>query len=181
MNIDADLIVPDESKSLIQGCIEPIGEQPRGSWYGAIMKSLSKHYGFSFATPWKILPEKVKKILNEAKLQRELLLKEAREIRSKIIADAETEATEKANKLIESAKTAIENEKSAAMKELNNTVVDLSLNIAISPLWHMYLDFFNRKDTLSIGICNGCQGVVKESYGIEISMIEWSKFGLPCF
>jgi excinuclease ABC subunit A len=27
------------------------------------MKSLSKHYGFSFATPWKTLPEKVKKIL----------------------------------------------------------------------------------------------------------------------
>ena len=70
------------------------------------------------------------KILNEAKIQRETLLKEAREIRSRIIADAESEATEKANKLIESAKTAIENEKSAAMKELNNTVVDLSLNIA---------------------------------------------------
>ena len=70
------------------------------------------------------------KILNDAKLQRESLLKEAREIRSRIIADAESEATEKANKLIESAKTAIENEKSAAMKELNNTVVDLSLNIA---------------------------------------------------
>ena len=70
------------------------------------------------------------KILNEAKLQRESLLKEAREIRSRIIADAESEATEKANKLILSAKTAIENEKSAAMKELNNTVVDLSLNIA---------------------------------------------------
>ena len=70
------------------------------------------------------------KILNEAKLQRESLLKEAREIRSRIIADAESQATEKANKLIESAKTAIENEKSAAMKELNNTVVDLSLNIA---------------------------------------------------
>ena len=70
------------------------------------------------------------KILNEAKLQRELLLKEAREIKSKIISDAENEATEKANKLIESAKTAIENEKSAAMKGLKHTVVDLSLNIA---------------------------------------------------
>ena len=70
------------------------------------------------------------KILIEAKLQRESLLKEAREIKSKIIADAESEATEKANKLIESAKTAIENEKSAAMKELKNTVVDLSLDIA---------------------------------------------------
>jgi len=70
------------------------------------------------------------KILNEAKLQRESLLKEAREIKSKIIADAESQATEKANKLIDAAKTAIENEKSAAMKELQNTVVDLSFNIA---------------------------------------------------
>ncbi len=70
------------------------------------------------------------KILNEAKLQRESLLKEAREIKSKIIADAESEATKKAHKLVEAAKTAIENEKSAAMKELQNTVVDLSLNIA---------------------------------------------------
>ena len=70
------------------------------------------------------------KILNEAKLQREALLKEAREIKSKIISDAQNEATEKANKLIEAAKTAIDNEKSAAMKELKNTVVDLSLNIA---------------------------------------------------
>ena len=70
------------------------------------------------------------KILNEAKLQRESLLKEAREIKSKIIADAENEATEKAIKLIESAKNAIQTEKSAAMKELKNTVVDLSLEIA---------------------------------------------------
>lgn len=70
------------------------------------------------------------KILYEAKLQREALLKDARDIKSKIIADAQNEATEKANKLIEAAKTAIDNEKSAAMKELKNTVVDLSLNIA---------------------------------------------------
>ena len=70
------------------------------------------------------------KILYEAKLQREALLKDARDIKSKIISDAQNEATEKANKLIEAAKTAIDNEKSAAMKELKNTVVDLSLNIA---------------------------------------------------
>ena len=63
MNLDSDLVVSDETKSLIQGCIDPIGEQPRGSWYGSIMKSLSKHYGFSFATPWKDLPEKVRNIL----------------------------------------------------------------------------------------------------------------------
>ena len=63
MNLDADLVVPDETKSLVQGCIDPIGEQPRGSWYGSIMKSISKHYGFSFATPWKDLPEKVRQVL----------------------------------------------------------------------------------------------------------------------
>ena len=70
------------------------------------------------------------KILNEAKLQREALLKDARDIKLKIISDAQNEATDKANKLIEAAKIAIDNEKSAAMKELKNTVVDLSLNIA---------------------------------------------------
>ena len=70
------------------------------------------------------------KILNEAKLQREALLKDARDIKSKIISDAQNEATDKANKLIEAAKIAIDNEKSAAMKELKSTVVDLSLNIA---------------------------------------------------
>ena len=70
------------------------------------------------------------KILKEAKIERETLLKEARDIKSKIIAEAEREATLKANKLIESAKIAIANEKAIAMKELKNTVVDLSLGIA---------------------------------------------------
>ncbi|MBT3251970.1 MAG: excinuclease ABC subunit UvrA [Candidatus Marinimicrobia bacterium] len=63
MSIDPDLVVPDISKSIIQGCIEPIGEQPRGSWYSAILKSLSKHYGFSFTTPWKDLSGIVQKVL----------------------------------------------------------------------------------------------------------------------
>ncbi|MAJ45067.1 MAG: excinuclease ABC subunit A [Candidatus Marinimicrobia bacterium] len=63
MNLDSDLVVPDENKSLIQGCISPIGEQPRGSWYGSIMKSLSKHYDFSFATPWKDLSKHVRQVL----------------------------------------------------------------------------------------------------------------------
>jgi len=47
MSIDEDLVIPDSKLSLIHGCIKPIGEQPRGSWYGAILKSLSKHYGFN--------------------------------------------------------------------------------------------------------------------------------------
>ncbi|MDP7036636.1 MAG: excinuclease ABC subunit A, partial [Candidatus Marinimicrobia bacterium] len=41
MEVDPNLIVPDKSKSLIQGAIASLGEQPRGNWYGSILKSLS--------------------------------------------------------------------------------------------------------------------------------------------
>lgn len=61
--IDPDLVVPDKRKSLVQGAIAPLGEQPRGSWYSAILKSLAKHYGFNFTTPWYKLPSNVRKIL----------------------------------------------------------------------------------------------------------------------
>jgi len=63
MLIDPDLVVPDKQKSLIHGCIEPIGEQPRGNWWSAYLISLSKEYDFSFTTPWKHLPESTRKIL----------------------------------------------------------------------------------------------------------------------
>ena len=63
MLIDPDLVVPDQQKSLIHGCIEPIGEQPRGNWYSAYLKSLSKEYNFSFTTPWKHLSNDIQNIL----------------------------------------------------------------------------------------------------------------------
>ena len=69
-------------------------------------------------------------ILNEAKIERETMLKEAREIKSKLISDAEEEAKIRAKKMVEAAKTAIQNEKNSAMNELKNTVVDLSVGIA---------------------------------------------------
>ena len=48
MEVDPNIIVPDKSKSLIQGAIEPLGEQPRNNWYGNIIKSLANNYKFSF-------------------------------------------------------------------------------------------------------------------------------------
>ncbi|MBT4249976.1 excinuclease ABC subunit UvrA [bacterium] len=52
MEVNPDLVVPDKNKSLVQGAIVSLGEQPRGNWYGSILKSLSKHLNFSFSTPW---------------------------------------------------------------------------------------------------------------------------------
>lgn len=62
-DIDPELIVPDESKSLLDGCVKPIGSQPKGSWYSAYLKSLSRAYNFRFTTPWKRLNPEAQQIL----------------------------------------------------------------------------------------------------------------------
>ena len=50
MEVDPNMVVPDKTKSLIQGAIVPLGEQPR-NWYGSMLKSLSQHFNFNFTTP----------------------------------------------------------------------------------------------------------------------------------
>ena len=70
------------------------------------------------------------KLLQEARLERETMIKEARELKTKMIAEAEAEAQVQANKMIIQAQAAIESEKKAAMAELKSQVAGLSLEIA---------------------------------------------------
>ena len=63
MEVDANMVVPDKTKSLIQGAIVPLGEQPRGNWYGSMLKSLSQHFEFNFTTPWVKLPRDIRQML----------------------------------------------------------------------------------------------------------------------
>jgi len=63
MEIDPDIVVPDRSKSLSEGAIIPLGEQPRGSWYSAILKGLAKRYDFDFVTPFGQLSETAQQAL----------------------------------------------------------------------------------------------------------------------
>ena len=63
MEIDPEMVVPDKTKSLIQGAIFPLGEQPRGNWYGSILKSLSRHYNFNFTTPWYKMDRGIREML----------------------------------------------------------------------------------------------------------------------
>lgn len=69
-------------------------------------------------------------LLKEAVMERETMLKEAREIKTKMIEDAKTEAQTQANNMIEQAQAAIESEKKAAMSELKSHVAGLSIEIA---------------------------------------------------
>jgi F-type H+-transporting ATPase subunit b len=70
------------------------------------------------------------RILAEARIERDALLKEAREIKGKIIDDAKEQASSEADKILTSAKEQINNEKLKAITELKNTVAELSIDIA---------------------------------------------------
>jgi excinuclease ABC subunit A len=63
IEIDPDLVVPNDSKSLSEGAIIPLGEQPRGNWYSAILKGLARRYDFDFVTPFKKLSEEARQAL----------------------------------------------------------------------------------------------------------------------
>jgi len=60
----------------------------------------------------------------------EKLLKDARDIKNKMISDAKEEAQEQANKMISQARESISNEKQAAIVDLKNQVAELSIDIA---------------------------------------------------
>ncbi|MGV0936802.1 F0F1 ATP synthase subunit B [Empedobacter falsenii] len=70
------------------------------------------------------------KIMKEARAERDAILKEAREMKENIINEAKNSASVEANKLIENAKAAIQNEKVSAMADIKNQVGQLSIEIA---------------------------------------------------
>lgn len=69
-------------------------------------------------------------LLADAKEERDALLRQAREIKEKLIGDAREKANTEANRIVESARETIENEKKAAMIELKNQIARLSIEIA---------------------------------------------------
>ena len=62
LNVDPNLVVPDERKSLADGAIEPWAKSTT-LYYAQTLSSLSKHYGFSLDEKWKKLPKKIKDIV----------------------------------------------------------------------------------------------------------------------
>ena len=66
MEFDEDLMIPDKSLSLNQGCIVVMGWQSsnkEGSFSNATLKALAKAYKFSMDTPYRDLPENVRHML----------------------------------------------------------------------------------------------------------------------
>ena len=65
LEIDEDLVIPDKSKSIMEGAIASWGEGrlKEDSWTYSILKALTKKYDFDLNTPIKDLPKKIVNIL----------------------------------------------------------------------------------------------------------------------
>lgn len=69
-------------------------------------------------------------LLKEARIERDEMIKEAKETTVQMIESAKAKAKEEADKIIENARISIETEKTAAMSELRKDVAGIALEIA---------------------------------------------------
>lgn len=61
LEIDPDLVIPDPSKTLNEGAIEPWGlTKGTGDYYRHVLEGLGEEMGFDLDTPWRDLPEDVR-------------------------------------------------------------------------------------------------------------------------
>ena len=88
-------------------------------------------------------------IIAQAKLDRDALLKEAREMKSEIISKAKDTASKEADKIITSAKEQIYNEKMKALTELKNQVAAISIEMAEKVLGSELSNVDAQKDLVS--------------------------------
>ncbi len=87
-------------------------------------------------------------LLQEARAERDKMLKEAMSVANQIKEDARAETSVISNKMIEDAKTVIEGEKKAALQEVKDLVASLSLDIAEKLLREKLKDDKSQKDLI---------------------------------
>jgi F-type H+-transporting ATPase subunit b len=89
------------------------------------------------------------KIIAKAKVDRDIILKEARDMKNEIISEAKDKANKEAEKLVSTAKEQILNEKMKAITELKNHVADLSIEMAEKILSSELSDVAKQKELVT--------------------------------
>ena len=89
------------------------------------------------------------KIIAQAKVDRDVILKEARDMKNEIISEAKDKASKEAEKLVSTAKEQILNEKMKAITELKNHVADLSIEMAEKILSSELSDVAKQKELVN--------------------------------
>jgi excinuclease ABC subunit A len=62
LNIDPNLVIPDDRKTIAEGAIEPWAKSTT-LYYAQTLSSIAKHYGFSLDEKWKKLTKKIKDVI----------------------------------------------------------------------------------------------------------------------
>jgi excinuclease ABC subunit A len=65
MEVDAELVVPDDDKSLVEGAIAPWSSPHVADYFSRLIDSLAESAGFSTSVPWRRLPAAAQKMLLE--------------------------------------------------------------------------------------------------------------------
>ncbi|HOH47508.1 MAG TPA: excinuclease ABC subunit UvrA, partial [Candidatus Cloacimonadota bacterium] len=65
LEFDPELIVPDETRSIMDGAVSPWGrlEDKKGSWTLNTIKNMARAYNFSVDDPWSKLPIEIKELV----------------------------------------------------------------------------------------------------------------------
>jgi excinuclease ABC subunit A len=63
LEVDPELIVPDEAKTLAEGALAPWSSGHSADYFGQLIKPLSEAIGFRMDTPWSKLPAKAREAL----------------------------------------------------------------------------------------------------------------------
>ena len=65
LEFDPELIVPDESRSIMDGAVSPWGrlEEKKGSWTLNTINNMARAYNFSVDDPWSKLPLEIKELI----------------------------------------------------------------------------------------------------------------------
>ncbi len=94
------------------------------------------------------------KITALAKIERDNLLKEAKEMKDKIIQEAKEEAKKEAAKIVDNAIKSVEKEKNEAINQIKNQIASLSVDIAEKILKQKLGDEAKQKQLLDSLIDN---------------------------
>lgn len=88
-------------------------------------------------------------LLKEAKDERDMMMRDARTIKDKIIAEAKEKADVEGKRIIEEARQSINNEKMLAISELKNQLAFLSIEIAEKVLKEKLADDEKQKELIN--------------------------------
>jgi F-type H+-transporting ATPase subunit b len=88
------------------------------------------------------------KIIAQARVERDGMLKETKQLSEKILKEAREKASVETKRLIETAREQIENEKALAVTEIRNQVAELSVDIAEKILREKLKDGKQQKELI---------------------------------